>query len=111
MRFSSTLFLAATILAAPVAGAFAQGQNLTGNAGSNRSATASPGTADSKAASGMYTGDAGSTTARSSHAARNPTVPGATGRTVVPGSGSTIANTAGNTRHTQTQGTASGGTK
>jgi hypothetical protein len=57
---SRALLLSAALMAAPVFAAVAQQQgNPMGNYGSNRSATASPGTADDQAASGTHTGDAG----------------------------------------------------
>jgi hypothetical protein len=94
---SHTLLLAAALMAAPMATAMAQQNNPTGNMGSNRSVTASPGTADSKAASGMTTGDVGSKATGGSNyggSAMNSTTPGATGRTVVPGTTSSQANSA-----------------
>jgi|SRR4051794_18438638 hypothetical protein len=56
---SRALLLSAALMGAPVVAAVAQQNNPTGNYGSNRSATASPGTADDQAASGMHTGDVG----------------------------------------------------
>jgi hypothetical protein len=94
------VLLATTLMAAPLATALAQPNNPTGNMGSNNSVTASPGTADSKAVSGMNTGDAGShstATGNYSGSAANPTNPGATGRTVVPGSTSSQASSSAGT--------------
>src|SRR6185437_981387 len=105
MRVSQVLFFAASMLAAPTIGALAQSNNPAGNYGSNRSVTASPGTADNQAASGMHTGDVGSgSTYSPTHPATrgmaaNPNKEGATGNTVVPGNNSTAANTAGATRN------------
>jgi hypothetical protein len=106
--FSRSLLLSAILLAAPLTGAFAQPNNPAGNYGSNRSETATPGTADSKAASGVNTGDVGSHGATSNYAGTNPTTPGATGRTVVPGTTSTQSGDAAATAKTQTGGTAGG---
>ena len=107
---SRTLILAAGILAAgsmaiPMVAAVAQQNNPAGNLGSNRSSTAAPGTADSKAASGMTTGDVSSShtaTSGSSGAALNSTTPGATGHTVVPGSNSSQAGSAVGTAEQKT---------
>jgi hypothetical protein len=81
--------LAATIFATPFA-AFAQSNNPTGNMGSNSSVTATPPTANSPAAA-MNTGDVKATAKTPTAMERSPSVPGATGRTVVPGSNSTVA--------------------
>jgi hypothetical protein len=110
--------VAAALVVVPAVGALAQPGDATNNYGNNRSVTAAPGTADNQAASGMHTGDVGptgsysptGTTSRSSSSA-NPQRSGATGQTVVPGDNSTVANTAGNTRTQQTQGTTSSGSK
>jgi hypothetical protein len=105
---SRTLLVAAGLMAMPLAApmtALAQQNNPTGNLGSNRSATASPGTADSKAASGMNTGDVGSKGAGANSyggAATNPTTPGATGQAVVPGSTSSQANASSGTAEQKT---------
>jgi hypothetical protein len=91
---SRSLLVASTLLIAPVGAAMAQQNNPSGNMGSNRSATAAPGTADSKAASGMNTGDInarGTGASNYSGSAMNSTTPGATGKTVVPGSTSSQA--------------------
>jgi hypothetical protein len=111
---SRSLLLAATMLAAPMATAMAQQNNPAGNMGSNRSVTASPGTADSKAVSGMNTADAGSqSTAGANYnpSAANPYKPGATGTTVVPGSMSSQAGSASATAQQQTGVTNGGGSK
>jgi len=114
MRVSQTLFFAASMLAAPAMGALAQSANPAGNYGSNRSVTASPGTADSQSASGMHTGDVGSgstyspTRPMTRGMAANPNKPGATGQAVVPGNNSTASDTYGATRNTQTGGAGSG---
>jgi hypothetical protein len=111
MRAMQTLFLAASMLAAPALGALAQPIDSTANQGTNRSITASPGTADSQAASGMHTGDVSpgtspysSTRPATGGMVANPNQPGATGHTVVPGDSSSMADTAGATRNTQTGG-------
>jgi hypothetical protein len=113
MRVSQTLFFATSMLMAPAIGALAQPANPTGN-GSNSSMTASPGTADSQAASGRHTDDVDHGSAYSptrpttgGMAATNPHKSGATGQTVVPGDSSTAADTSGATRNTQTGGAAS----
>jgi hypothetical protein len=98
---SSSLLLAAALMAAPMTVAMAQQNNPAGNLGSNRSVTASPGTADSKAASGMNTGDSTANTTGTGNygsSAMNKTAPGATGQTVVPGTTSSQANSATGTR-------------
>jgi hypothetical protein len=110
---SRSLLLAATMLAAPMATAMAQ-TNPAGNMGSNRSVTASPGTADSKAVSGMNTGDVGahSTTGTTYNpTAANPYTPGGTGTTVVPGTMSTQAGSTSGTAQQQTGATTGGGSK
>jgi hypothetical protein len=108
---SRSFLLAASLMAAPMATAVAQ-QNPAGNLGSNNSATASPGTADSKSGSGMSTGDVGShrtTTSNYGGSAMNPTTPGATGQTVVPGSTSSQASSAAGTVQQQQGGQTTGG--
>jgi hypothetical protein len=105
---SRSLLLAATLMAAPLATAMAQ-SDPTGNLGSNRSVTASPGTADNSAASTMSTGDAhGTTTNTYSGAGMNNTTPGATGRSVVPGTSSSQADASQSTMQEKT-GTVTGG--
>jgi hypothetical protein len=94
-----SLLLAATLMAAPMAGAMAQQNNPTGNMGSNRSVTATPGTADSTAGPGMNTADMGShgtTTSNYAPSMNNP-MPGETGHSVVQGSGSSQAGAAAGT--------------
>jgi hypothetical protein len=111
---SHSLLLAAAMLAAPMATAMAQGTNPTGNMGSNRSVTASPGTADSKAVSGMNTGDVGAqSTAGTTYnpTAANPYTPGGTGTTVVPGTMSSQAGSTAGTAQQQTGTTTGGGSK
>jgi hypothetical protein len=107
---SRLLLLAASLMIASVATAMAQ-SNPAGNLGSNNSVTASPGTADSAAASGMSTGDVGShgtTTSNYGGSAMNSTAPGATGQTVVPGTTSSQASSAAGTDQQQTGSTAGG---
>jgi hypothetical protein len=106
------------MLAASAIGALAQPANSTGNYGSNRSVTASPGTADNHAASGMHTGDVGSGSPYSptlpttrGMTATNPNKSGATGKTVVPGDSSSMANTSGATRNAQTGGAGTSGNR
>jgi hypothetical protein len=83
---SRTLLLAATMMAAPLATAVAQQNNPTANMGTNGSATASPGTADTTTPTGNYAGSSMSKTA-----------PGGTGHTVVPGSSSSQASSSAGT--------------
>ena len=93
------IIVAVAFAAMPVAGVYAQQNNPTGNLGSNRSSTATPGTADSGAASGMHTGDVRSSTGGTSNSGGSSMAsqPGATGRTVVPGNNSSVS---GDTRAT-----------
>lgn len=109
--FSKSILLAATLMAVPLATAMAQQNNPAGNQGSNRSVTASPGTADSKAASGMSTGDVNSRTTGTSNysgSSMSNNAPGATGKTVVPGSTSSQANSAAGTMDQKTNGSGGG---
>jgi hypothetical protein len=109
---SRSFLFAATLIATPLAIAMAQQNNPAGNFGSNRSATAPPGTADSAAASTMNTGDNGArrtTTDPYDGTATNRTTPGATGRTVVPGSNSSQDSSAPSTVQERTGATTSGG--
>jgi hypothetical protein len=89
---SRSLLLAAALMAGSMTVAIAQ-NNPAANLGSNNSATASPGTADSKSMSGMNTADAGSkpNPAGNYSGSAMSTKPGSTGKTVVPGSTSTQA--------------------
>jgi hypothetical protein len=84
--------MAGALLATPVL-AIAQGNNPTGNMGSNRSDTSAGTNGDSAQKSGMGTADVkpGMNAPKPSGAAKDNTVPGATGRTVVPGSSNTVA--------------------
>jgi hypothetical protein len=110
---SRSLLFAAGLMALPAAAAFAQQNNPAGNMGSNRSVTASPGTADSKAASGINSGDVGSSstgTSNYSGSAMSPTKPGATGQTVVPGSTSSQASASAGTMEQKSGGTGGGST-
>lgn len=84
------LALAASLAAIPFAAALAQ-SNPTGNLGSNTSATASPGTADDKAASGLHTADVNAAHPLTTSAAKNYNPPGRTSRTAVHGTKSTVA--------------------
>ena len=110
-----SLLFAAALFAVPMAPALAQqSTNPPGNLGSNRSTTASPGTADSHAASGINTGDVGSRGTGTSNyggAGMSSATPGSTGQTKVPGNNSTVAgNTTGtNTQQTTGNQTGSGG--
>jgi hypothetical protein len=82
ISMSRSLLLSAALMAAPLAGAIAQQTNPAGNYGSNKSATAAPGTADSKSMSGMNTGDAGPGDANSTAARTGSRMtPGRAGRT------------------------------
>jgi hypothetical protein len=111
---SRSLLIAAGLIAAPMAFTMAQTTNPTGNMGSNKSVTATPGTADSHAASGMNTGDAGArnTATPGYGTSMNNTKPGATGRTVVPGSTSSQASSSAATANQRTgsSGGSGGGT-
>ncbi len=110
---SGSLLLAAGLMGAPFATAMAQ-TNPTGNLGSNRSVTASPGTADSRSASKLTTGDStsrGTMTNTYGGASTSNTTPGATGRTVVPGTNSSQASAAPSTMQEKTGTTTSGGSK
>jgi hypothetical protein len=104
VSISRPVLLAAVLAAAPLTLAFAQQNNPAGNMGSNTSVTATPGTADSKALSGMNTADAGAMARRPGSAATNAYVPGATGKTVVPGSTSSPAAAAAGTAETKSGG-------
>jgi hypothetical protein len=101
---SRSILLATGLMAFYSAAAIAQSNNPAGNMGSNNSATASPGTADSKPARGMNTGDAGSAPVARSNAATNSNAPGGTGTTVVPGSNSSQAGSAAGTAEMKTGG-------
>ena len=111
---SRSFLLVTALLTAPLATAMAQPNNPTGNLGSNRSATAAPGTADNGAASTMTTGDSGArTTSTNTYggAATSRNVPGATGHTVVPGNNSSQASAASSTAQERTGSTAGGGSR
>lgn len=97
------LLLAAALVAAPLAGALAQ-SSPTGNYGTNQSTSASPGTVDNKATSGLNAASSQHKPSTTTAAAANKNVPGATGRTIVPGSSSTIAGDAPNTASAKTDG-------
>jgi hypothetical protein len=101
---STLLLLAVSLMAAPLTAAMAQSNNPTGNMGSNNSATASPTTAGSPAP-GVST-----TTGNYSGSAMNSTTPGATGKTVVPGSTSSPASATSGTVEQKT-GATTGGNK
>lgn len=96
-----TAMLAAAILASPLT-AFAQSNNPTGNLGSNSSVTATAPTANSHAVSGVNTADANANAKMPTAMEKSPVVPGATGRTVVPGSNSTVAGDRAGTVDTKT---------
>jgi hypothetical protein len=102
-----SLLLAASLMSVPVAAAMAQAINPSGNAGSNRSDTATPGTADSKANFGMNTSDMNAPTGLR-NTENSPMKPGSTGQTIVPGSNSTRAGDASGTAEQKT-GQTSGG--
>jgi hypothetical protein len=80
------------LLATPML-AMAQGNNPAGNMGSNRSDTSAGTNVDKTQTPGMGTADVkpGVNSPKPSAAAESKTAPGATGRTVVPGSNSTVA--------------------
>jgi hypothetical protein len=108
-----SLLLAAGLMTVPFATVMAQ-SNPTANLGSNRSVTASPGTADSSSASAMTTGDAASritTTNTYGGAKMTNATPGATGRSVVPGASSSQASAAPSTIREKTGSTSGGGSK
>ena len=109
---SRFLMVAGALMAMPATAALAQQNNPTGNMGSNRSATAAPGTADSKSGSGMHTGDVGSVTSGSSNyngTGMNARTPGSTGKTVVPGSTSSEATASSGTAEQKTGTTTANG--
>jgi hypothetical protein len=111
ISISRPLVLAVVLAGAPLTSVLAQG-NPAGNMGSNTSITATPGTADNKALSGMNTADATAMPARPpSSAATNAYVPGATGKTIVPGSTSSPAAAAAGTAEAKTGGGGGGGQK
>jgi hypothetical protein len=87
MSLMTVAFLATPMLA------IAQGNNPTGNMGSNRSDTSAGTNVDKTQTPGMGTADVrpGVNAPKSSAAAKDNMVPGATGKTVVPGSNSTVA--------------------
>jgi hypothetical protein len=111
---SRSLLIAAGLIAVPLAAAMAQNAPTT-NPGSNRSVTASPGTADNKDASNLTTGDANAhSTMTNTYGGSNMNnaTPGATGRTVVPGTTSSQASSAPSTMQEKTGvGTSGGGNK
>jgi hypothetical protein len=84
--------MTATLFATPML-AIAQSNNPTGNMGANRSETAVGANVDKMQKPGMGTADVqpGAKTPMPAAMAKDSTVPGATGKTVVPGSGSTIS--------------------
>ena len=90
---TTPISVAVALAATPVAGAYAQQNNPAGNLGSNRSSTATPGTADNSAASGMRTGDVRPSARGTSNSGGSSMAsqPGGTGRTVVPGNNSTVS--------------------
>lgn len=103
LKFCSALLMAG-LMAVGSTVAMAQADSPSGNLGSNRSITAAPGTADSKAMSGVNTGDAGLRTNPSNYggSAMNRTTPGATGKTIVPGDRSSQAGAAAGTAEQKT---------
>ena len=109
---SRSLLLTAALLAAPVTTVLAQQNNPMGNMGSNNSVTATPGTADNKASSGMNTADTGARGAPVGNytgSSMNPTTPGATGKAVVPGSTSSQVGSSAGTVEQKAGPQASGG--
>ncbi len=101
------LILATSLVAMPLVGALAQ-SNPTGNYGTNKTMTAAPGTADNNAASGLSTADANAKPPGASSPAGNY-APGSTGRTVVPGSNSSVGADATNSSSAKTSGGVGGG--
>ncbi len=101
---SSFLLLATALMAAPIASTMAQQNNPTGNLGSNRSATAAPGTADTKAAPGMNTADVGANKTPRGNYSGSPMNPTKSNPSAAyaPGSNSNNANMSKATRNTQT---------
>jgi hypothetical protein len=97
--------LSISVLALP-AFAFAQ-SNPQGNLGSNNSVTATPRTANSPAST-LHSGDATALPPAINPAAQNPNVPGATGRTVVPGTNSTVSGDRPATANSKTSGATNG---
>lgn len=107
---SRSALLVTALLAMPLAEAMAQ-SNPTGNYGSNRSATAGPITAD-KPGAGLSTADVGSSPHKKSrHHKVRPThsATGRTGKTVVPGSHSTVTGDADATARAQSGSTGGSG--
>jgi len=101
------------LLATPVL-AIAQGNNPTGNMGANRSDTAGGTSADKMQKPGMATADvqSGANTPKPTAMAQDSAAPGATGKTVVPGSNSTVSGDKSGTVAAKTgQTNASGGGK
>jgi hypothetical protein len=84
--------MAVALLATPML-AIAQSNNPTGNMGSNRSDTAAGTNADKMQKPGMGTADvqSGPNASKPAAMAKDGTAPGATGKTVVPGSNSTVS--------------------
>lgn len=110
IRLSYALAVAGLLAAVPIA-TQAQQNNPAGNLGSNRSVTGAPGTADNPSTSGATTGDATSRRAvmgNYNSSSANPTRPGATGQSKVPGNGSTVAGDMPATGQSQTSTTGTG---
>jgi hypothetical protein len=84
------LLVAATLVAGPMAGALAQ-SNPAGNLGSNKSVTAAPNTVDQAGPGKLHSAESNVVPAPPSPGATDRRVPGATGRTVVPGTNSSVA--------------------
>ncbi|WP_428538142.1 hypothetical protein [Rhodopila sp.] len=105
---SPSLIVAAVLVTAPMLSAMAQQNNPTGNMGSNSSATATPMTKNNSPGAGsMAKGTAGENGTK----ARNRVAPGATGKTVVPGSKSSQASAADATKQQKSGSPTTGGGK
>ena len=100
------------LLATPML-AIAQGTNPTGNMGSNRSDTATGTNVDKAQKPGLGTADVkpGVKAPEPTAAAKDNAVPGATGKTVVPGSSSTVSGNQSGTSAAKTGQTNSGSGK
>ena len=104
---SRSALLVAIMSVVPVAATLAQNNNPGDNGGTQGSKIARPSYPAGGANPALM--DRNSTMGRNVPAAANPTVPGATGHTVVPGNKSTIASDRAGTTEKKTGTTAAGG--
>jgi hypothetical protein len=105
---SHSILFAALLLAVPVTGALAQSSNLADTSGSDRLRIAMPGRANDHNRPETNAWKS-ATEPGISAAAEDPNVPGATGRTIVAGSHSTIAGDSNATEGQRITGDSSGG--